>query len=134
MRLCGNRHRACELELANRPLEITLPPNRLNVGVLAVCRQVYVEVNPILWSTNTWSFEYDGTWRCWMRGRNALQKRLIKKIHFSKDPYFGLINKATILALKLEELNIDIISTWRPCSFMDSKSSNTGFPLTLCRY
>ncbi|KAH8761397.1 hypothetical protein BGZ57DRAFT_580412 [Hyaloscypha finlandica] len=118
MRACGNRHRACELELADHSTEKNLPPNRLNVGVLAVCRQVYVEVNPILWSTNTWSFQCNDTWRFWMSGRNALQKRLIKKIHFSAAAAYGLINKATILALKLAELNMDI-HTWRQYRLMN---------------
>ena len=131
MRLCGNRHRACELELVGHSTEQNLPPNRPNVGVLTVCRQVYVEVNPILWSTNTWSLECQHTWHYWMSGRNALQKRLIKKIHFSAAAAYGLINKATILALKLAELNMDI-PTWRQYSLMNCEFEHR-FPLTLCR-
>lgn len=130
MRLCGNRHRACELELVGHSTEQNLPPNRLNVGVLAVCQQVYVEVNPILWSTNTWSLERQRTWRYWMSGRNALQKRLIKKIHFSHEVAFGLNNKATILALKLEELNIDIY-TWRQYSFMSREFQYNSPPYVM---
>lgn len=115
MRVCGNRHRDCEPELVDHHTERDPPPNSLNVDVLAVCRQIYVEVNPILWSTNTWSFQSNGIWRDWMNCRNALQKRLIKKIHFSQGAAYGLINKATILALKLEELNIDILTGQQIC-------------------
>jgi hypothetical protein len=97
------------------------------VGVLAVCRQVYVELNPILWTTNTWSFRDKGTWRYWVSGRNALQKRLIKKIHFSEDAAFGRINKSTIRALKLKELNIDIY-TWQQLSLMDCEFQHRSPP------
>jgi hypothetical protein len=115
MRFCGARHDACHMELSSHDKKDNPPPNRLKVGVLTACRQVYVETNPILWSTNTWSFDNNDTWRCWLSKMNANQKRLIKKVHLCQGVVFDFMTKPTISALKgLEELNVDIFTWNRP--------------------
>jgi hypothetical protein len=121
VRYCWNRHHACRTELSSHDKKDDLPPNRLKVDVLTVCRQVYVETNPILWSTNTWSFHYKDAWRCWLRKMNANQKRLVKKVHLSRGVVFDFMTKSTISALKdLEELNVDIF-TWNGPDFRNSE-------------
>ncbi|KAE9374287.1 hypothetical protein N431DRAFT_503178 [Stipitochalara longipes BDJ] len=107
LRCCDNRHAICYSELQEYKEEAP-PPNRLDVSALTVCRQVYVDANPILWSTNIWSFRCKQAWNYWRFMRNAVQRRLIKKIHLGRGLIFDYITKAAIAELKaLEELNID---------------------------
>lgn len=79
IRLCHNQHAACYAAfcLSDRP------PNRLQIDLLGVCRQAYVEENPILWGTNTWSIGFHFHKRHYIRTPN--QKCLINKVHFETD-------------------------------------------------
>jgi len=107
--LCGDRHATCLAELAAHASEDDLPPNGLIVNVLTVCRQVYVDANPILWGSNTWSFRQSSAWRVWLANMNAVQRRLIRKVHLSQGIIFEKMPKALLSALKgLEELHVDI--------------------------
>jgi hypothetical protein len=109
MRVCQNRHADCYKALRGKDRE-NLPPNRLDINILLVCRQAYVEANPILWSTNTWSFDRLGAWRQWRSHRNSLQRRLIKKVHLALNVILEEnIRKTDIQLFKVwEELHIDI--------------------------
>ncbi|RDW61589.1 hypothetical protein BP5796_11481 [Coleophoma crateriformis] len=49
----------------------------LDLNVLQVCRQIYVEVNPILWSTTTWSFEHGQSMNLFLR--NTIEPILSQK-------------------------------------------------------
>jgi hypothetical protein len=112
MRYCRNRHATCYTELTEALQKKTLPPNSLDVRALRVCRQAYVDANPILWGTNTWSFSSSSVWRDWRQARNALQRRLIKKVHLSQNIVLRPVTKASISEFKVwEELHLDI-GTW----------------------
>lgn len=45
--------------------------------ILRVCRQAYLEANPVLWSTNTFSFEDAFTFRYFTENRKSVQKALL---------------------------------------------------------
>jgi hypothetical protein len=62
-----------------------LERNRLPLAILRVCRQAYVEINPIFWRTSTWSFTHCLAFYKFMYGRNAVQKRLMSKLHLDYD-------------------------------------------------
>jgi hypothetical protein len=113
MRLCEDRHAACDSAVRGADRE-HLPPNRLNVDILVVCRQAYVEANPILWSTNTWAIHDISSW-CQCRGRrNALQRRLIKKGHLGMNVVTDYVHKTAISLFKIwDELHIDITVNYR---------------------
>ncbi len=112
MRYCRNRHVACYKDLRDAWKTNNNPPsNQLNVGALRVCRQTYVDANPILWGSNVWSFRDNITWCTWASNRNAFQRRLIKKVHLSENMVLRPFKKASISEFKaLEELNIDFIT------------------------
>lgn len=55
----------------------------LPVQVLRVCPQIYIEANPILWSTNTMSFHDRDHFHLWMSERIAAQKALITGLHLN---------------------------------------------------
>jgi len=127
--LCGDRHAACYAELiAANNCENTLTPSGLDVSTLTVCRQVYVDANPILWGTNTWSFHMSSAWRLWLENRNAIQRRLLRKVHLCHSAILKFVPKATISAFKgLEELNIDI-ETWHIIVFKQRESQSWSPP------
>ena len=51
-----------------------------HLTALRVCRQMYNEANSVLWSTNTFSFNNEATFRQFMGARTGCQKRLLKKL------------------------------------------------------
>lgn len=70
-----------------------LAKNRIDISVLRVCRQVYVEANRMLWRTTTWSFTHALAFSHFMDGRNAVQKRLMRKLHLDLDPRYCWVRK-----------------------------------------
>ena len=65
-----------------------LARNRIDISLLKVCHQIYVETNPILWGTTTWSFTHALAFSQFMNGRNANQRRFMKKLHLDLDPRY----------------------------------------------
>ena len=61
-----------------------LPPldgfDQLQLGVLRSCRQVYVETNQILWTSNTFSFDDSRSFQKFIANRNSVQKQLLTKL------------------------------------------------------
>ena len=55
------------------------------LSVLRLCRQVYVEANQILWTTNTFSFVDTYTFKIFMKARTIRQKRLIKSLRLQME-------------------------------------------------
>jgi hypothetical protein len=53
----------------------------LPVQILRVCRQAYIEANPIMWLTNTMSFPIHHDCNPWMADRLTAQKALITSLH-----------------------------------------------------
>ncbi|KAI4263405.1 MAG: hypothetical protein L6R42_001454 [Xanthoria sp. 1 TBL-2021] len=54
----------------------------MHLTVLRASRQIYVEANRILWTTNTFSFRDGVTFSEFMKTRNIHQKRLIQNLRF----------------------------------------------------
>ena len=52
----------------------------LPVQILRVCRQIYTEANPIMWSTNMFSFKCANAFRTFLRARSTAQKATISKL------------------------------------------------------
>ena len=52
----------------------------MHLTALRVCRQMYNETNSVLWSTNTFSFNNEATFRHFMGARTAYQMRLLKNL------------------------------------------------------
>lgn len=61
----------------------------MRLTVLRVCRQMYVEANRILWTTNTFSFSSGRTFQRFMMTRTIHQKRLIRNLRFEMEWAFG---------------------------------------------
>lgn len=61
----------------------------LHLTVLRASRQLYVEANRVLWTTNTFSFPDGVTFREFMNTRNIHQKRLIRSLRFEMEWGFG---------------------------------------------
>ncbi|KAF4637121.1 hypothetical protein G7Y89_g978 [Cudoniella acicularis] len=70
-----------------------LARKRLDIGVLRVCRQLYVEANQVLWRTTTWSFTHALAFSQFMDRRNALQRRIMRKLHLDLDPRYCWVMK-----------------------------------------
>lgn len=111
MRVFFNRHRDCYKQAVG--------PRHLHVEALQICRQVYVEMNPILWATNTWSFEESYYLPKWLDLRNATQRRSLAKLHMHGSIYTVQIKKSLIPKFPaLEKLTLDLnsnvdIEYWR---------------------
>ena len=52
----------------------------MHLTALRVCRQMYNEANSVLWSTNTFSFNNEATFRLFMGARTACQKLFLKRL------------------------------------------------------
>lgn len=98
-----------------------LARNRISISVLRVCRQVYVEANRMLWRTTTWSFTHALAFSQFMDRRNAVQRRLMRKLHLDLDPRYcwvrenwaagwhaALHKRVLSRFLALEVLHVDI--------------------------
>lgn len=74
----------------------------LHLTVLRASRQLYVEANRVLWTTNTFSFSDGLTFGEFMKTRNLHQKRLIRTLRFEMQWGLGherLWNSALGMAL-----------------------------------
>ena len=74
----------------------------LHLTVLRASRQLYVEANRVLWTTNTFSFPDGPTFQEFMKARNIHQKRLIRALRFEMHWDLGherLWNSALAMAL-----------------------------------
>lgn len=57
----------------------------VDLRVLRVCRQIYVEAHPILWSTNTFSFTKATAFRRFIMTRKAPAIRLLRHLRLEMD-------------------------------------------------
>lgn len=62
-----------------------LAGNRVHLELLRVCRQTYIEANPVLWSSTLWSFTHSLAFTKFMEHRNAVQRRTMRKLHLDLD-------------------------------------------------
>jgi hypothetical protein len=113
LRCCKNRHAACYRAFNSK---LDQPSITLDLRLLRVCRQVYVEASPVLWGTNTWAFHDGSSWKGWRLigdenpfGLNATQRGMIKAVHLApnllRDP---LTKKDLSLFKALEKVYIDV--------------------------
>ncbi|KAF8859281.1 hypothetical protein BDZ45DRAFT_364360 [Acephala macrosclerotiorum] len=108
MRFCRNRHVACFKALKDADRH-NRPPNKLHIELLSVCRQAYIEANPILWSTTIWSPWGYCNWRRWCDIRTPLQRQLIKKVHLDTNVVHDYVHKTNIsLFANWKELYVDV--------------------------
>ncbi len=89
-------HQKCESNLNYDPIE----PNKIykewycddremvRLSVLRSCRQIYVEANKMLWTTNTFSFADATTLKRFMMTRTVHQKRSIESIRLQMEFIF----------------------------------------------
>jgi hypothetical protein len=62
-----------------------LEHNRIHLAILRVCRQAYVEVNPILWGTTTRSFIHGKGFCKFMRERATIQRHFLRNLHLEVE-------------------------------------------------
>lgn len=62
-----------------------LHETEMQLGFLRTCRQFYNEATPILWSTNTFSFNDTPTFERFMETRDSIQKKSIRKPRLAID-------------------------------------------------
>ena len=130
-------HHACESDLGYDTPE----PDRIyeewccfdhemmRLSVLRSCRQIYVEANNILWTSNTFSFADSTTFRRFMMTRTINQKRLIKSIRLQMEWVEYQWNKSLNMALvrsltALRRLRLNIEHKLLFGSYESAKSHN----------
>ena len=91
---------------------------KLQLALLRTCRQVYVEANPLLWTTNTFSFGEVRLLRDFVAQRNMKQKQLLKKIHLDwniasrSQSYFDRLPLYIIKALRgLQIVHLNMVTS-----------------------
>jgi hypothetical protein len=147
MRLSCNRHAKCydyckDFRIGRKDEQPSprerLERNRIHIAILSVCRQAYVEVNPILWGSTTWSFTQGIEFYKFLGERTAIQRRFLRKLHLDIEKWnqhewgsillgqFNGITKEPILKTfrALEVLHVDIKS-------QDPYFTHTPFELSL---
>lgn len=117
------RHKTCYRNLTAAQNVGAQGPGGLDLRILRVSRQIYVEANPVLWGTTTWSFRRNDHFRRWAEARNAFQRRLIKKVHLCDNRSFlRVIPKSVIMLFKktfdVVYLNIE---DWNARSSLEGK-------------
>lgn len=82
-----------------------LASDRVHLAILRVCRQAYVEVNPIFWGSTTWSFVHALDFCRFMHERNTIQRRFLRKLHLDidKSVYSGFDVRYGMTARKILE-------------------------------
>lgn len=86
-------HFSCESDLNYDPIKPNMiyedwygdDHEMMRLSVLRSCRQIYVEANKILWTTNTFSFADAVTFKRFMMTRTINQKRSIKSLRLQMD-------------------------------------------------
>ena len=71
----------------------------MRLSVLRSCRQIYVEANNILWTSNTFSFADSLTFKRFMMTRSIHQKRLIESLRLQMEWVDYQWNKSLNMAL-----------------------------------
>ncbi|KAL8792748.1 MAG: hypothetical protein Q9195_004635 [Heterodermia aff. obscurata] len=73
-------------EVADTPRE-EVYDREMHLGLLRVCRQIYNDANPILWGTNTFSFDSVPSYQRFFEGRSDFQKAALRTLHLVVDIY-----------------------------------------------
>ena len=83
------QHRLCKWETYYNPdmrdSDDYWDDERMHLPILRCCRQMYIEANQILWSTNTFSIHDHKTLQHFMEDRNVVQKSRIRTLRLRID-------------------------------------------------
>lgn len=141
-------HFACEVDLDYEPIE----PNTIykewyccghemmRLSVLRSCRQIYVEANKILWTTNTFSFADPTTFKRFIVTRNINQKRSIKSLRLQMEwdtsdgkEWNQALNMALVKSVTgLRRLRLRIDHKLDATRYEWIKSNNLLYTITCC--
>ncbi|KAL8787814.1 MAG: hypothetical protein Q9213_002001 [Squamulea squamosa] len=77
----------------------------MHLNILRVSRQVYVESNQVLWTTNTFSFDEGTSLKFFLNTRNIGQRRLIRNLRFQMDWRWGATGKKWNSAVDIRMIN-----------------------------
>jgi len=80
---------------------------KLDLRALRACRQIYVEANPVLWTTNTFAFDCGYDFTLFAANRNTLQRQLWRSLrvnididHFASDEWNRAFSMKVMRSLK----------------------------------
>ena len=87
----GDRHYACTRKdhiwehHFRQPRQCNDPvrADALDVRILGVCRQFYIDGSEVLWRTNTWAFDDAYTFYVFLSSLSPLARNMISKVHIS---------------------------------------------------
>ena len=105
------------LRIGERPDYTARQQHMLPIQTMRICRQIYEEANPILWTTNTFSFTDSGEFEMFLNNRTTAQKEMIRALRFHLlwsgwNSIRGALAAAVPRSLVgLRELNIDAFHT-----------------------
>ena len=153
-------HHACESNLIYDPVEPDMiyeevhsynaDREMMRLSVLRSCRQIYVEANNILWTTNTFSFADGTTLKRFMMTRTINQKRAIESLRLEMErvsherEWNQALNMALVrslsglrrLRLHIEyEINLEVYEVVKKCdlyatTFLEGLKKLSTLPLT----
>lgn len=141
-------HQYCEFDLNYEPIK----PNEIyeewscfdrdmmRLSVLRSCRQISVEANNILWTTNTFSFADATTLKRFMMTRTINQKRSIKSVRLQMElesygykEWNSVLNMALVRSLSgLRRLRVRIEHPMDAKRYDYAKSNNILYSSTYC--
>lgn len=141
-------HRLCESNLNYDPIK----PNMIygdrycefhemmRLSVLRSCRQIYVEANQILWTTNTFSFTDGTALKRFMMTRTINQKRLIKSLRlqmewdmYTAKEWNSALNMALVRSLSgLRRLRLRIDQRMEARTYECARRNNFLYTSLLC--
>lgn len=141
-------HQICHSNLHYEPIEPDKIYEELScfgremvrLSVLRSCRQIYVEANNILWTTNTFSFADATTLKRFMMTRTINQKHSIKSIRLQMEfGFYGYKEWNTALSMPLvrslsglRRLRLCIEHEMKVGSYAFAKSHNFLFATIYC--
>lgn len=87
--------------------------DRLQLHLLQVCRQIYIEAIRVLYTTTTWSFDRHTGWYDFIRSRNPLQRRLVKTVHLEDNVIYSSFDMRTLTSgFELDMVYAEISTLW----------------------
>lgn len=139
-------HHACESNLGYDPVKPDMiykesycaDRDMMRLSVLRSCRQIYVEANNILWTTNTFSFADATTLKRFMMTRNINQKRSIQSLRlqmewvsYGEREWNKALNIALVRSLSgLRRLRLHIEHKMDPKEYEKAKSYDRLYATT----
>lgn len=126
-----NVHLRCDRELAGKisATQEQLGHNSMHLTALRVCRQMYIEANNVLWSTNTFSFTDDAIFVLFMNVRTTYQIRSLRRLRLQLDWSWGEYSWKRVLGITLirsltglRSLRLQITHTTTAASYQEANA------------